>query len=260
MKIGVFDSGVGGLSVLAKAIDHPFLQCEFIYYADTENAPYSYKTTEEIKKFVFKAIDDLLALGVDIIVLACNTATSVAVKELRENISIPIIGMEPAIKPALKHLKKNKLSLVTATPVTLRLDKFNLLLESLSGFDKIIFFPLPKLVEFAEAEEFDAPEIKTYLLETFQDLNCSKIDNVVLGCTHFIFFKKHIKSLFSDSVSLFDGIDGTINQLISKLPNMQTDKSKLKLTFYESGKPISENRKMFYLRLLNKLKEDNIND
>lgn len=257
MKIGIFDSGVGGLSVLAKAIENPLLQYEFIYYADTENVPYSYKLPEEIRRYVFNAVEKLLSLKADIIVLACNTATSVAVNELRSELSIPIVGMEPAIKPALENLSTDKLSLVTATPITLKLEKFNFLLESLSGGDKILFYPLPKLVEFAEAENFNSKEIESYLKERLEKIDYSKIDNVVLGCTHFIFFKKIIESLFSHSVTFYDGIDGTINQLIAKLPYKEERTQNLQLNFYESGKLVTPEREAFYLRMINRLKDDN---
>lgn len=257
MKIGVFDSGVGGLSLLAKALVHPLLQCEFIYYADTKNVPYSYKSTNEIKQYVFKAVDDLLALEVDAIVLACNTATSVAVKELREKVGIPIIGMEPAIKPALENLVEDKFSLVTATPVTLKLEKFNLLLERLSGENRIFFAPLPGLVELAESENFDSIEVSSYLEVALGKVDRKKVHNIVLGCTHFIFFKEQLTRFFPDSTEFFDGIDGTIKQLISKLPDSLEKCAAQQIEFYESGQIITNERRAFYERLLLRLRENN---
>ena len=118
MRIGFFDSGIGGLTVLSEALKR-LPNHEYLYYADTQHAPYGPKPKEEVREYVFHAIDFLVDEGAEIIVIACNTATSIAVAELREKYSIPIIGMEPAVKPAIEHVaNSSKRVLVTATPLT----------------------------------------------------------------------------------------------------------------------------------------------
>ena len=123
MKIGFFDSGIGGLTVLSEALKR-LPNHEYLYYADTVHAPYGPKPKEEVREYVFKAIEFLVNEGAQIIVIACNTATSIAVSELRQKYSIPIIGMEPAVKPAIESVENStKRVLVTATPLTLKEEK-----------------------------------------------------------------------------------------------------------------------------------------
>ena len=106
MKIGFFDSGIGGLTVLSEALKR-LPNHEYLYYADTDHAPYGPKPKEEVREYVFKAIEFLVNEGAQIIVIACNTATSIAVSELRQKYSIPIIGMEPAVKPAIESVENS---------------------------------------------------------------------------------------------------------------------------------------------------------
>ena len=101
MKIGFFDSGIGGLTVLSEALKR-LPHHDYLYYADTLHAPYGPKPKEEVRGYIFEAIEFLVRKGADIIVIACNTATSIAVNDLREKYQIPIIGMEPAVKPAIE--------------------------------------------------------------------------------------------------------------------------------------------------------------
>ncbi|NLA86278.1 MAG: glutamate racemase, partial [Clostridiales bacterium] len=113
MVIGLFDSGVGGITVLSEA-RKTIKNADFFYYADTKNVPYGTKTKEEVRGYVLNAADFLVSRGAGILVVACNTATSVAIEDLRQKYSIPVIGMEPAVKPAVEN-HKDKRILVTAT-------------------------------------------------------------------------------------------------------------------------------------------------
>ncbi len=145
MKIGFFDSGIGGLTVLSEAIKR-LPNHEYLYYADTLHAPYGPKPKEEVRGYVFEAIEFLVQQGAQIIVIACNTATSIAIEELRTKYSIPIIGMEPAVKPAI-HLKDEmkKRVLVTATPLTLKEEKLHRLIQRvllLKSYEPSILFRL----------------------------------------------------------------------------------------------------------------------
>ena len=120
--IGMFDSGVGGLSVLGEAV-RQLPHEDFIYYGDNGHAPYGTKPPETVRKLAFDVIERLLAQNVKAVVIACNTATAEAAKELREHYSIPIIGMEPALKPAAE-MEGDGLRLVLATPGTLSSEKY----------------------------------------------------------------------------------------------------------------------------------------
>ena len=155
--IGVFDSGIGGLSVLNQIIK--LLPNEkYIYYADTDNVPYGLKTKEQILEYVENAIDFLNSKKVKAIVVACNTATSVAIKDVRHDYNIPIIGIEPAIKPAIEN-RKNKKVLLMATPVTVKGEKIKDLIQKLEANDIVELIAMPKLVEFAERGEFNTERI-----------------------------------------------------------------------------------------------------
>ena len=125
MKIGFFDSGIGGLTVLSEALKR-LPHHEYLYYADTEHAPYGKRPKEEVLMYVLEAVDFLVQQGAQMIVIACNTATSIAITTLREKYDIPIIGMEPAVKPAIECVSDgSKRVLVTATPLTLKEEKMH---------------------------------------------------------------------------------------------------------------------------------------
>ena len=157
MVVAVFDSGFGGLSLLYEAMKK-LEGCDFIYFADNENAPYGTKSIDEIKALSIDAVD-FLASKADIIVIACNTATSAAVSDLRQKFNIPIIGMEPAV-----NLGKDADGdiLVIATPATIKGAKLNELLKKSNLNNKTHLLPMPKLVEFAQNMESLKTEDKIY--------------------------------------------------------------------------------------------------
>ena len=165
MKIGIFDSGIGGLSVLHEAY-HQLPGQEYIFYADTEHVPYGQKTPEQIMGYAMDNARFLMEKGAEALVVACNTATSVAIKELRASFDIPILGMEPAVKPAVEETEKKRI-MVIATPVTIREDKLKSLLHRVDEQHRVDLLAMPRLVEFAEREEFDSKEVKDYLKEQF---------------------------------------------------------------------------------------------
>ena len=156
--IGIFDSGIGGLTVLKKIIQ--VLPNErYIYYADTDNVPYGTKPKEDVKKYIKNAIDFLVSKNVKSIVIACNTATSIAVKELRQMYTVPIVGIEPAAKPAVEN-RGEKRVLIMATPTTIKEEKLKYLLRRLEAEEYVDLIPMPKLVEFAEKGEFESTEVE----------------------------------------------------------------------------------------------------
>ena len=157
--IGVFDSGVGGVSVL-RNMARLLPRERFIYYGDNLNAPYGTKSEEEIRTLAMHVADVLLASDIKALVVACNTATSAAIVQLREKLTIPVVGMEPALKPA-SQMRRNGKVIVLATPATLRQKKF-LRLYELYGQNAVIR-PCAGLMEFAEREELEGPGIEGYL-------------------------------------------------------------------------------------------------
>ena len=236
MKIGIFDSGLGGLSVLNEALSK-LSEHEFLYYADVKNVPYGQKSRNEILKFSFDAVKFLIENGAKAVVVACNTATSVAIKELRANLSIPIIGMEPAVKKAhdLSHNDTLK-TLVIATPVTVNGAKLKELIANLHAKDKTELLALPRLVNFAENEEFDTENVKSYLKEELAKFDLSKFDFLVLGCTHFNYFKDSLREILPSNISIIDGNEGTINRLISEIGlKISTLDQAPKVRFFYSG-------------------------
>lgn len=204
--IGIFDSGVGGLSVLKEAIK--ILPNEdFIYIGDSKNAPYGTKTKEEVMELTHNQIKMLLENNVKAIVIACNTATSAA-KNLREIYQerLPILGIEPALKPAVESTDGGTI-VVMATERTLKEEKFNKLQEQYAKDRNVIKMPCPKLVTLVEQDKAYGHEIIEYLESKFKDIDKSALKGVVLGCTHFPFAKKAIKQVIGD-VPLFDGAVG----------------------------------------------------
>ena len=215
MKIGIFDSGMGGLTVLAEA-QRKFPEMDFIYYGDSAYAPYGTKSKKEVFDRSKEICDFLVDMDVDAIVVACNTATSAAIVDLRSLYKIPIIGMEPALKPAISHHIGGRI-LVMATPMTLKEDKFQCLVQAHRNNEIIYELPTPQLVDLIEAGLTRGPKIDASLRMYFKNINLSKIDSVVLGCTHFLFVKASIKKFFKDSVEIVDGHEGTLMQLSRKI-------------------------------------------
>lgn len=233
--IGVFDSGIGGLTVLKKIIE--ILPNEkYIYYADTDNVPYGTKPKEEIKKYIDESVRFLISKNVKAIVIACNTATSIAIKELREKYVVPIIGIEPAAKPAVEN-RGNKKVLIMATPTTIKEEKLKYLLESLNTEEYVDLIAMPKLVEFAESKEFESDNVKAYIQEQLQRYNLEDYSELVLGCTHFPFFKNVLSEIFPKSTQIIDGSKGVANRLKSVLEeNNLLGNNKLEINYYYSGK------------------------
>ncbi len=205
--IGVFDSGVGGISAL-KAMIRMLPQEHFIYYGDMANAPYGTKETEEVIACVRKVTDRLTARNIKALVIACNTATGAAAYTLRRELTIPVIGMEPALKPA-SEIRNNGDVLVLATPLTLHQEKFNLLMEKYG--EGAVRVPCTGLMELVEQENWQGAE--AYLREVFALYDLRKVDAVVLGCTHYVFLKDKIRGMLPEHIAITEGSEGTARQL-----------------------------------------------
>lgn len=211
--IAVFDSGFGGISVLSQ-LKSDFPHEDFIYFGDSKYAPYGIKTKEEIFERCKVIMEYFIKQNTKAVVIACNTATSACARELRELYSdLIIIGMEPALKPAIEELMTPKKVIVLATNFTLNNHKFKELVHGLNSEDKIIPLAAPKLVEIIEEENLNNKElIKETFDIYFKEINMDTIDTIVLGCTHFVFYKKYLKERFPN-IKIIDGNLGTSKNL-----------------------------------------------
>ena len=258
MKIGFFDSGVGGISVLYQALKIMPNE-DYLYYADTEHVPYGVKNKEEVKSYVLEAADFIVSQGVKALVVACNTATSIAIDDLRARYDLPVVGMEPAVKPAVCRLKGmacNKRVLVTATPMTIKEKKLQHLLHQWDQKHIVDLLPLPKLVTLAEAGVFTGEEVDNYLQEVLAPFHLKDYCTVVLGCTHFNFFKDGISRFFDNDAVIIDGSLGTVCYLERILYERGLkEKNDGQIEFYCSGQLVSGAKQQFYQSLLQRLEQ-----
>lgn len=258
MKIGIFDSGMGGLSVLHRAL-RMIPEADFLYYADEEHVPYGEKTREQVRGYIDEIIAFMIKKQVDAIVIACNTATSVATKEYRSQFPLPIVGMEPAVKKAVEeYADRPGRILVAATPITIQGDKLHHLVDRVDKRDMVDLVALPKLVRFAEQEIFDQNQVVPYLKEALKDYPLEEYKAFVLGCTHFNYFKESYQEIFPNKIEFVDGNEGALRELIRRMEkecdtisvkngvndangaNDAVKSSKTdRVTYYFSGKQIS---------------------
>ncbi len=270
MKAGIFDSGIGGLSVLHEAM-HELPDLEYIFYADVDHVPYGTKNNEEILSFSENIVSFLIEKGADAIVIACNTASAVASASLRKKYKLPIIAMEPAVRPALKG-EESKRILVMATPVTLRENKLKELIRREHGEERSDLLPMPGLVEFAEKEEFDSAEVRTYLRQQLYGYNLQEFSSIVLGCTHFNYFKGVMKEVLSEldasHVELIDGAAGTVHRLAELtgreikeeetdcfFPSVEEMQRRFSVDYYFSGREAGQKELEHILRMHNQLEK-----
>ncbi len=207
--IGVFDSGVGGLSVLLQLVGCMPNE-DYIYLGDRKNAPYGTRSVEEVRAFAAENAERLLELGAKCLVIACNTATAATAEYLRKKHSgVPIVGIEPAVKPAAESTCQRVL--VLATPRTVASERFSGLIAANSGHCELIPVPCPSLAGMIENGE----DVKAYLSELFSGFD--GFDGIVLGCTHYPFVKDEILAAVGRSIKVFDGAVGTAAQTRRRL-------------------------------------------
>ncbi len=199
--------------MLAEALRR-FSGAEFLYFADEDHVPYGTKSRAEIVRLSLDAVGFLVSRGADAVVVACNTATSAAILELRGAFSVPVIGMEPAVKLAADSFGARP-TLLIATPLTIAGEKLARLVGRLEC--ETWSLPLPRLVKFAQDLEFDSPAVRAYLSEELAKFELERLSSLVLGCTHFNYFKDVLREILPSHVRIIDGIDGTLNRLASEL-------------------------------------------
>ena len=203
----MIDSGVGGLSVLALArLELP--EENFIFFADAANAPYGDKQPEEIIGLVYDLLQDQSKHPLKAILIACNTATSAAAAELRKELPIPVIGMEPALKPAVLNTEGQVI--VMATSLTIREEKFRKLLAQYGAGRDIIPLPCPGLMQIVEKDP-QGKEAEEYLRQVLEPYE-KTAEAVVLGCTHYVFLRPLLRKIYPE-IRLFDGNEGVVRHL-----------------------------------------------
>ncbi len=249
--IGVFDSGVGGLSLVLD-LRRLLPNEDFIYYGDRANAPYGAKTHEEILEISKEIVDTLLARGAKAIVVACNTATAVAIEPLRASYpDLPIIGIEPAVKPA--RIAGCKRVLVLATPVTVNESRFAALLQanSCEGCE-FIGVPCHELAYMIE-NDISSEEIEAYMSSVFEPYRSKGFDGIVLGCTHYPLVREEIKRAAGEGVRVFDGSDGTARHTKALLEELSLNSWARKIGTVEFiSSDGSDHLEQFFNKIVNK--------
>ena len=214
--VGFFDSGLGGISVLQQT--RKLLPAEnYLYFGDSFHAPYGVRSAEEVTELSVQATERLLTEGAKAIVIACNTATSAAAAELRQRYpEIPIIGTEPALKPAVERHGGGRI-LVMATAMTLKEQKFHDLWMQYDHQAEIVPVSCTGLMEFVERGQLDGDEVERYLLEKLEPFCKVPVAAVVLGCTHYPFLRPVLRRLLGRGPEILDGADGVARQLRRQL-------------------------------------------
>jgi glutamate racemase len=213
--IGVFDSGVGGLSVL-REIRKLLPEEDLLYVADSAHAPYGDKSKEFILERSATIVDFFVSQNVKAIVVACNTATGAAVKELRPKYTLPMIAMEPAVKPASEKTQTGIIG-VLATSRTIDSNNFQILFARFADKVKILPQACPGLVEQVERGNLNGDKIRTLIAQYIQPLLAQNVDVIVLGCTHYPFLAPIIQELAGSSVTVIDSGSAIARELKSRL-------------------------------------------
>jgi glutamate racemase len=218
--IAVFDSGMGGISVLRELV-RVMPKERFYYYGDSKNAPYGTKTKEEVYRLTSLHVRDFLRRGVKGVCIACNTATSAAVRPLRETYpELPLVGIEPALKPATSFMEHPKV-LVMATPMTIREEKFHNLLKKYGEEADVYPLACPGLMEYVEAGKGGSEEVLQFLKDMLKDYApggaYGPMDAVVTGCTHYPFVADQIEEALGGGTRVFDGANGTAREMRRRL-------------------------------------------
>jgi len=224
LKIGVFDSGLGGLTVV-KALSEVIKGADIFYVADTKNAPYGEKTPEQILQYSLDITEHLITTHhINALILACNTATSFAIEKLRELYpSLIIIGTEPGVKPAIEQTKTGKIG-VLATPATLKSEKYQELVKQLSLGKNVALYEqaCPGLVEQIERGAIASDTTKNLLHQWLSPMKDNNVDTIVLGCTHYPLVGNTIENIMNTDVTLIETGSAIANHLLrlsKKLPH-----------------------------------------
>ncbi len=214
--VAVFDSGLGGISVLRELV-RTLPRENYLYFGDSLHAPYGTKTPQEVITLSLQAADRLLSQGTKALVVACNTATSAAIRTLRKTYpELAIVGTEPAIKPAVERHPGGRI-LMLATAMTVQEEKFQRLKAQYDDQAQIIPIACSGLMEYVEQGVLRGAEVEGYLLDKLEPYLKVPIDAVVLGCTHYPFLRGAIRRIVGRRPEIIDGSIGIARQLERRL-------------------------------------------
>jgi glutamate racemase len=208
--IGIFDSGIGGLSV-AREIHRALPAEQLLYLADSAYVPYGDRAVEEVRARTLGAARQLIAAGAKLLVVACNTASGAALELLRERLDIPVVGLEPAVKPAVAGSRNGRVG-VMATVGTLRSERFARLLEAHANGATVLAQPCPGLADLIEDGHLDDDELRACLHQHLAPLREAGVDTVVLGCTHYPFVLEQIAAELGPGVRIVDSAPAIARQ------------------------------------------------
>lgn len=234
--VGVFDSGVGGLSVV-RAMRRRMPALDIIYVSDAAHVPYGEKGEEFIRGRAFAIAGFLQEKGARALVIACNTATAAAARELRERIALPIVGIEPAVKPAAQATRSGIVGIL-ATASTLQSGRYAALLARFGQFTHVLSQSVPGLVEQIEAGDFDGPRTRALLEQYLRPLLEAGADTIVLGCTHYPFLLPLIREVAGPDVCIIDPSDAVARRVEEVLGPVVGGAGTL--TCYTTGDPASQ--------------------
>lgn len=247
--IGIFDSGVGGLTVL-KELATLMPDEDYIYLADSANCPYGSKSDDEIFKLSKKNSDFLLSKNCKIIIVACNTATAAAIDKLRNLYTIPFVGMEPAVKPAAQNTNTGKIGIL-ATQGTFNGKLFKETSKKYTQHIETIVQVGEGLVELVESDNFESKEAEKLLAAYITPMIDENVDKIVLGCTHYPFFTPLIKKLTSEKIEIINPAPAIAKRtkFILEKENLLNTLGSGEMTFFNTG-PI-ETLQLLATKLLN---------
>jgi glutamate racemase len=237
--IGIFDSGVGGLSVL-RAIREQLPHEHILYVADQAHIPYGPRQKTQIRDFSIGISEFLLAQGAKLIVVACNTASAAALHDLRARFhDVPFVGMEPAVKPAAAITRTGRVG-VLATPTTFAGEMYAALVDRFAKGIEIYKSTCPGLVEQVEGGDLDSPDTRAILEEALNPMLAANVDTIVLGCTHYPFVIPLIQSITGPGVRTIDpapAIARQTHRLLTERNRLNPEESPGEMQFFTSGDP-----------------------
>lgn len=235
--IGIFDSGVGGLTVL-KELSNLLPHESYVYVADSKNAPYGRKTNEEVIDRSLNISRFLIQKGVKMIVVACNTATAAAIDVLRRELDVPIVGIEPAIKPASILSRSGRIG-VLATEGTSKGKLFLEKNELYGEYVDIHFQDAYRLVEFAEENVFEGDDLDIFLNSILEPMLTTGVDQLVLGCTHYPLFWDNLNNKVSGSMNIInpaDAIARRAKDLLMRNRLLNCNENQVRYSYFTNGK------------------------
>ena len=214
-SVGVFDSGIGGLSVVA-ALHRLRPDLPLRYYADTARFPYGERPSTEIAARAVAVAERLAREGARLLVVACNTASSAALEALRERIPLPVVGMEPPLKPAVERSRSGRVALLV-TPATAEGERLARLRDAHAADSRVLVIPMPGLADLVESGEVAGPRVAALLRDALAGLPEQGVDQIALGCTHYGFLRPALAALLGPAVELIDAAEPVARRVLHQL-------------------------------------------